>query len=525
MAITSRMLGFGDQLSALPIETNALARWANRGLLLGLVLFALSLPHSIAASYISLSLCLVGWLVRDVALRQVHFARTPLDWPLLGFAALTVVSALASAAPAISLPKTRAVLIFGVLYLCLTNLSSKAAHFFLGLLLASSLVGVVFSLGEKLIGRGMIVTAINSDSPLAASPLQTGDVIWMIARRRVSSLAEANEIIQRQSTGQRIEIEALHAGDPLPVDLLITAEVKAQANPLGLNVGGRSRRFRVSGFSRHFLTYVEQMQIFGLFVFGIILRRSEGATERQSDKATFPLSLFLSFSLSLFALFSVTLVLTASRAVIASYLVALVLTSLLIASRRVALITLVVAIGMGGLAASVLLSTRTSSAINFGDDSSARRLGYMKAGLRLIPQHPLLGVGMDAHKQHWHEWGFPGEYITHTHSTPIQIAMERGLPALGCYVWLMLALGLWLWRSYRHEQNPLAFGVLAALLGFSLSSLVNYNFGDSEVVLLLLFLAALAIKKSVMSNLTIYSSRDQSTGRKRPEIVQSQAGG
>jgi O-antigen ligase len=102
---------------------------------------------------------------------------------------------------------------------------------------------------------------------------------------------------------------------------------------------------------------------------------------------------------------------------------------------------------------------------------------------------------MDAHKQHWHEWGFPGEYITHTHSTPIQLAMERGLPALGCYVWLMLALGWWLWRRYKDEQNPLSFGALAALCGFSLSSLVNYNFGDSEVVLLLLFMVAFSVQK------------------------------
>jgi hypothetical protein len=117
----------------------------------------------------------------------------------------------------------------------------------------------------------------------------------------------------------------------------------------------------------------------------------------------------------------------------------------------------------------------------------------------LIPQHPLLGVGMDAHKRHWQEWGFPGTYITHTHSTPIQIAMACGLLALGCYVWLMIMLGLWLWRSYKQGQNLLALGTLAALIGFSLSSLVNYNFGDSEVVLLLLFLVALASCKAKKS--------------------------
>jgi O-Antigen ligase/PDZ domain len=480
MATPPRISKFCDQLGALQFVNNIVARSANRVLLLGLMLFALSLPHSIAAVYISLSLCVVSWVVRDLAARKFHWTRTLLDWPLLCFAALTIISALASESPAISLPKTRALVIFAVLYLCLTNLHRSAAKFFLGLLLASSLAGVFFSLGEKLIGRGMIVTAIHSDSPLIHTQLQVGDVIWMLGRHRVSSLNDAAQIIQQQSAGKRLEIEAIHDGDPLPVTLTITDELKTRANPLGINVDGRSRRFRVSGFSRHFLTYVEQMQILGLLVFGFFL-------------VALPRRRFAS-KLLLFALFSLTLVLTASRAVIASYLIALVLTSLMLASRRVALLTLLVVIGLGGIASAVLLSTRSSSVINFGDDSSARRIGYMKAGLRLIPQHPLLGVGMDAHKQHWREWGFPGEYITHTHSTPIQVAMERGLPAFGCYVWLMIAMALWLWRSYKNANNPLALGALAALLGFSISSLVNYNFGDSEVVLLLLFVVTLAVR-------------------------------
>lgn len=497
----SRIFQRCDELGAVSSAANLVATAANRALLLGLLLLAISLPHSIAATWISLSLCIIGWLVRDLALRRFHFARTPLDRPLLCFAALTVLSALASAEPAVSLPKTRSLFLFGVLYLGLTNLHARARTVLFGLLFASSVAGVLFSLGEKLIGRGMIVTAIHSDSPLINGPLQAGDVIWMIARQRVSSLEDATRILQRARSGQALEIEALHAGDPLPIELLVTDELKARANPLGLTVDGRSRRFRVSGFTRHFLTYAEQMQILGLFVFGLLLSKSEREKEGQRDggnrqqppspsSPSLPLS--VSLSLLLFALFTLALVLTASRAVIASFLVALVLAALLRASRRLALITLLAAIAVGGIASYVLLSTRTSSAINFADDSSSRRIGYMKAGLRLIPQHPLLGTGMDAHKKHWHEWGFPGDYITHTHSTPIQLAMERGLPAFGCYVWLMMVLGLWLWRGYRQEQNPLALGTLAALLGFSLSSLTNYNFGDSEVVMLLLFLVALS---------------------------------
>jgi hypothetical protein len=48
-------------------------------------------------------------------------------------------------------------------------------------------------------------------------------------------------------------------------------------------------------------------------------------------------------------------------------------------------------------------------------------------------EHPLLGVGHRLAQEILAERGFPGDYVTHTHSTPVQVAMDRGagLPALG----------------------------------------------------------------------------------------------
>jgi hypothetical protein len=43
-------------------------------------------------------------------------------------------------------------------------------------------------------------------------------------------------------------------------------------------------------------------------------------------------------------------------------------------------------------------------------------------------------------------------------------------------------------------------GALAVLIGFSTSSLVNYNFGDAEVLMLLLFIMGLVIVASRISN-------------------------
>jgi O-antigen ligase len=141
------------------------------------------------------------------------------------------------------------------------------------------------------------------------------------------------------------------------------------------------------------------------------------------------------------------------------------------------------------------------------DDSANRRVAYMEAGLRVIPQRPFLGVGMDSAKRHWREWGFPGDYITHTHSTPIQIALERGLPALACYVWLIVAMMIMLWRGYRRSRESaddlgeiLTLGSFGALIGFSLSSLTNYNFGDSEVLMLILFISGLSAVRAKLAS-------------------------
>lgn len=478
--------------------TSVTARCANRALIFSLFLFALSIPHSIAAAQVSLSLGVLAWIMRDLAMRRFHFTRTPLDLPGLCFAALTVLSSLLSVEPSLSLPKLKALTLFAVVYLVTTNLHPRGVPLLAAALILSSLVGVGFSFFEKVYGRGMIITTIAADSPLLAeqsqkSRLQAGDVIWMIARHRIYTPEDAAAVIRRQRTGAVLDVEALHQGDPVPVALTVTDELKAQPNPLGITARGRSRQFRVSGFSRQFLTYAEQMQILALLSFGGVLA---GVGRWRSRLARH----WLVMCGVLFALFGLALVLTASRAIITSCIVTLLLIALGAGGLRAPIIALMAALMLGGLGLYFITATRQQVILSFNDDSTARRIGYMKAGLRLIPQHPLLGVGMDAHKRHWQEWGFPGNYVTHTHSTPIQIAMERGLLALGCYVWLLAAFFNAAWRGYgsakgvgRIATESLLLGAAGVGIGFTLSSLTNYNFGDSEVLMLLLFVMGLAI--------------------------------
>ena len=137
------------------------------------------------------------------------------------------------------------------------------------------------------------------------------------------------------------------------------------------------------------------------------------------------------------------------------------------------------------------------------DAGTEYRVLMWEDGIRLAREHPLFGIGMDTIKSEWREYGirayqrFP--LRSHFHSTPIQLAAERGLLTLGAWIWLIVLYLRLLWKLYQRIPDSewfargLSLGLLAAVLGFLNSSLVHYNLGDSEVQMLFWFSMGLAI--------------------------------
>jgi O-antigen ligase len=125
----------------------------------------------------------------------------------------------------------------------------------------------------------------------------------------------------------------------------------------------------------------------------------------------------------------------------------------------------------------------------------------------------LVGVGIDSIKGYWREWGLfdNGRLpVGHMHSNLLQIALERGIPAL--VVWLIL-LGLYaqmLWRIVRNvsDEFPRSFalGALGGLAGFFTSGLVHYNWGDSEVVMVFYLIMGLSL---AIERLTLGANRSR----------------
>ena len=85
----------------------------------------------------------------------------------------------------------------------------------------------------------------------------------------------------------------------------------------------------------------------------------------------------------------------------------------------------------------------------------------------------------------------------HLHNVPVQIAAERGLPALAAWLAFMGVLLVDLARRFRiDDQRMLAATGLAACAAMLTAGLFEYNFGDSEFLMLFLLLVTLPFAAS-----------------------------
>jgi O-antigen ligase len=80
----------------------------------------------------------------------------------------------------------------------------------------------------------------------------------------------------------------------------------------------------------------------------------------------------------------------------------------------------------------------------------------------------------------------------HLHNNVVQIAAERGLPALAIWLWFMVALCRDLFHRFRSGNQPfLSAAGLAVVAALLTAGMFEYNFGDSEVLMLFLILVTL----------------------------------
>lgn len=162
-------------------------------------------------------------------------------------------------------------------------------------------------------------------------------------------------------------------------------------------------------------------------------------------------------------------------------------------SRKLAMAVPVLAV-LFVLAAPAGIRHRALSMFDPYDPSNHDRIEMLIAGRRMIADHPLVGVGPNMVPRVYAEYRTPSAQpeAAHLHNVFVQLAAERGLPALLFWLWFVgVALRDLAARTRRGHVQALAAGGLAAVIAMLAAGLFEHNFGDSEFLILFLGLISL----------------------------------
>ena len=460
-----------------------------------LFLFAAAAPDSIAATQSAWLIGLALWLARFTFRPRPTVYRTPIDYLVLGFFILTGLSSFLSYEPMVSIGKLRAASLFTIIYLFAENVPSLRVVRLLGLtLICACIVNVFYTAGERLLGRGIKVYGVSEQSPLYKAGIRDGDTMLEVDGRKLS---EPQELISALSKPEKKPLAVLTYRHELqPVFKVPRGTVLVGSNTLeqlGIGSWSRGRDWRATGFYGQFVTYAEVLQL--------IIALTVGLFVSLPSKRSWAGALLL----AALAGFGFALLLTVTRASWLGCLVSTLIILLLGVRRRSLIVIGVLAIPLilGGLF--LLRQKRDVAFIDQADQSTTWRETVWREGVNLLlsnPRHLLFGVGMDSIKGHWRQWGlFDSGRLPwgHMHSNLLQIALERGAPALILWLTFLFAYARTLWCSLRSRgqlawiERGILLGALGGLAGFLISGLVHYNWGDSEVVMVFYMIMGLAL--------------------------------
>lgn len=457
----------------------------------GLLIYVAFAPHSVAASAIGVAIAGIGWVLRSIQTRSLGLSRSKFDLVIVLSLVWTALSAFLSEEPSISIAKLTSVWSVFIFYLTRAVITRRSALCLVGVLILSGCVGTLYSAFDLIRGRGVVVESIAARSPFQRVGVLAGDTIWRVGGERVFSLAEIDEFLRRAPANTSLTVSIISQGEHVErPGLVLTATEQQSASPSGLTGSVRSHRFRASGWTRHYETFAEVIQIIAQLALGFALAhlRNHGANKHFKIAALAA------------ALLTLGLAFTAMRTVIVAFAIGACVVawrSLRGAHKVVFVFVLFFVIAFGAV---VVSQTRARNALALGDPSSMLRFQVARVGLSRIALHPVFGHGMDAMKRHWTEWGFPGKDMLHLHSTPLQLAFDRGLPMLVLWLWMMALFWTEIAAGEKRASDMsdthvygILLGGLGGLTGFLASSLVNYNYGDGEVAMLFWWLMGVCV--------------------------------
>ena len=133
------------------------------------------------------------------------------------------------------------------------------------------------------------------------------------------------------------------------------------------------------------------------------------------------------------------------------------------------------------------------------DSSKQARVVMFWTGLNMVAAHPWFGVGPEQVEAEFlrykpPEMPLPRGWYGHLHNNFLQVAAERGIPCLLFLLWMLfevLRSGMTLARGVAADARVLGQSAIAITIALMVSGLFEFNLGDSEVLMLYLFLTAI----------------------------------
>ena len=168
------------------------------------------------------------------------------------------------------------------------------------------------------------------------------------------------------------------------------------------------------------------------------------------------------------------------------------------------------------------VTNRMVSVFNLQDPTNRDRLAMVQAGEAIIADHPLIGVGPNMVQRVYPRYRVADAVNAtnpHLHNVPMHIAAERGVPAAAIWFWFLGALVVGLARLLKTPHiRALASTGLAAVAGMLAAGFFEYNFGDSEFLMLFLVLVTLPFAAARAPGLADPMSEETMPGRTRSSV-------
>jgi O-antigen ligase len=139
---------------------------------------------------------------------------------------------------------------------------------------------------------------------------------------------------------------------------------------------------------------------------------------------------------------------------------------------------------------------RMTSSFDMKVESNLDRVRMLEAGVEIIKDYPLLGVGPANVKEVYplyRRHDAPRFRVPHLHNNLVQLWAERGVLALGAYLLLLVLFLRECARGWRGDAAPFAEAGVAVAVGLTAAGFFEFNFGDTEVFWILLDVMAIVV--------------------------------